>query len=437
MRRNSHWKHIVLTCLLVSLFISPFMPAAAPVAEDINLLIEDNEAVFIPLTATDDGLPDPPGMLTYVIVSLPQTGRLFDPGYGDILETPYVLLNENREVGYQPCSYIVQGTDSFGFYADDGGTDPNGVSNAAQVTLALDMSSSAAVGTGTFDNYYLFYTQYKNVRAQIFYYPDEIGPQYLTDLALDVTTIPPTTLSHCTIRLKETPLSSFGLIPAFQEDGWTLVYDANETITETGWHNFHFNTPFHYTGGSNNLLVEFAFHNDAKSGTNGRFRITNRTMPVFTSRVAYEYYDTTSPSTGHTSNKVPNLQIKGLANLPQPLSADLNLDCRVNMEDLQNMAGEWGSVLSLTSDLADDAVVDIADWAAFAQHWMERACGTCGGADFTGDGSVDLLDLETIAGEWLLTEAAGSADIDGDGAVGLGDLAELAGQWLRDGFIDN
>ena len=45
--------------------------------------------------------------------------------------------------------------------------------------------------------------------------------------------------------------------------------------------------------------------------------------------------------------------------------------------------------------------VETFDFAVFAAWWLENGCGDCGGADLTGDGVVDIDDLQTIAANWL------------------------------------
>ena len=47
-------------------------------------------------------------------------------------------------------------------------------------------------------------------------------------------------------------------------------------------------------------------------------------------------------------------------------------------------------------------------------------------ADITGDGTVDVLDLLQVLGQW---GAAGSADITGDGIVDVLDLLQVLGAW--------
>jgi hypothetical protein len=50
-----------------------------------------------------------------------------------------------------------------------------------------------------------------------------------------------------------------------------------------------------------------------------------------------------------------------------------------------------------------DAVgsVDMFDFALLAQQWMNTDCGTCDGADFTGDNNVTVDDLFILAANWL------------------------------------
>ena len=48
-----------------------------------------------------------------------------------------------------------------------------------------------------------------------------------------------------------------------------------------------------------------------------------------------------------------------------------------------------------------DLVVDMGDYSVVAKHWLNNDCGTCGGADLTGDGQVELIDLLDFTELWL------------------------------------
>ncbi len=93
--------------------------------------------VAVVLVAIDDGLPNPPGDLSFVITSLPQHGMLADPAAGAIGSVPYTLVGGGNVVQYTPSFYYA-GTDSFQFVANDGGTPPQGGdSNTATITVSV------------------------------------------------------------------------------------------------------------------------------------------------------------------------------------------------------------------------------------------------------------------------------------------------------------
>lgn len=54
-------------------------------------------------------------------------------------------------------------------------------------------------------------------------------------------------------------------------------------------------------------------------------------------------------------------------------SADMNLDCRVDLLELAEVLGEWGQTEDLIADLNDDGVVDIDDLLELAEGWLD--CG--------------------------------------------------------------
>jgi hypothetical protein len=65
-------------------------------------------------------------------------------------------------------------------------------------------------------------------------------------------------------------------------------------------------------------------------------------------------------------------------------------------------------IVPLAGDLDGDWDVDMQDFAMFAEQWGQVNCsegnGWCGGADLapeTPDGTVNVEDLEVMAGNWL------------------------------------
>jgi len=110
----------------------------APLARDIAFTAGQNSTRVVTLQADDDGLPDPPGALTFTIVSLPPHGRLEDAETGvAITKVPTSLADGVDQVVYRPDPDWL-GQDRFTFRAGDGGTAPlGGSSNAATVQIAV------------------------------------------------------------------------------------------------------------------------------------------------------------------------------------------------------------------------------------------------------------------------------------------------------------
>jgi peptidoglycan-N-acetylglucosamine deacetylase len=137
-----------------------YVPPVPPVAQDVNTSTLINTPVSITLVATDDGLPDPPGVLSYIIASLPGNGTLSDPCAGSINSVPYTLAGNGKQVIYTPATNY-GGVDSFTFKANDGGSLPDGGdSNIATVSITIRYSITATAGpngsispSGTFTKY--------------------------------------------------------------------------------------------------------------------------------------------------------------------------------------------------------------------------------------------------------------------------------------------
>jgi len=108
-----------------------------PTAHDGTAITDENTAVAITLLATDEGMPIPPGGMTYIVTSLPVHGFLADPGAGVIASVPYALVNGGEVVVYTPAMHYI-GADTFHFKANDGGTPPDGGdSNTATITVTM------------------------------------------------------------------------------------------------------------------------------------------------------------------------------------------------------------------------------------------------------------------------------------------------------------
>jgi uncharacterized protein YdeI (BOF family) len=176
-------------------------------------------------------------------------------------------------------------------------------------------STNVQIGTGTSSWGYPLYTFYEDARTQVIYRASEIaGSGPISALSLDVTTLPGQVMNNWTIRMKHTSLGSYSTY-AWEgpSSGWTTVYQANQSITTTGWVTFTFTTPFQYNG-VDNLMIDFSFNNSSWSSA-GASRYTSSSS----TRSIYYYTDsgwgdplnwsgTSSPSP-YGSTYVPNLQL--------------------------------------------------------------------------------------------------------------------------------
>ncbi|MCP3981128.1 MAG: hypothetical protein GY716_17660 [bacterium] len=106
-----------------------------PVAISKEVNTDTGTPVTIALDATDDGLPEDPGALTWTIVTLPADGYLEDLGAGSIVGVPHTLAGGGNQVLFVPTPGNTA-ADSFDFAVDDGGIAPEGGgSNIATVSV--------------------------------------------------------------------------------------------------------------------------------------------------------------------------------------------------------------------------------------------------------------------------------------------------------------
>jgi len=322
--------------------------ATPPTAYDDSVDAVSGTSEPITLNATDEGYPDPPGELSYIITSLPNHGRLTDPHSAEILTVPYTLANNGNSVGYWPCTYFA-GQDSFKFKADDSGEPPiGGESNQATITLNVDNNiyTTFEPSTNTYAQLPM-HTSYHDSRTQVIYLAGDIGEaKTLTDLALNIYQSPGQTLNNWTIRMKHTTLSKYVGYPEFETTGWTVVYQNNEPAPSSGWQNFHFQTPFEYNG-TDNLMIDFS-HNNTYATTNGYCFVSD----TGETRVVMQWSDSSHGdpldwgastfTTVYTASAVPNLKLIGT--IPaDPIAGDFEPDCDVDFKDFGILGLAWNS----------------------------------------------------------------------------------------------
>ncbi|MEO8428176.1 MAG: Calx-beta domain-containing protein, partial [Verrucomicrobiota bacterium] len=191
-----------------------------------NATIVDQQAVGN--VVNDDGLPGNVDRFEWTAIASPQTVN-------------------------QPFAVTVRATDAFNRPA----TNFSGTAALRGEIVYPD----ANVGDGELPWSEPLGTIYEDSRVQIIYLAGEVGaPRLITALAIHVTAVPALTLNRWTIRMKHTSLSRYGLTPAWERTGWTIVYQNNETLSATGWVNFQFTKPFDYNG-VDNLMIDVSFNN--------------------------------------------------------------------------------------------------------------------------------------------------------------------------------
>ena len=136
------------------------------------------------------------------------------------------------------------------------GVDFTGFSNCVTTTI----------GTEASDWSYPLNTDYHDSRTQVIYLASELGRSgTILTLSLDVTKATYETMESWTIRMKHTRMSEYDADNySLDADGWTVVYQNNESFVNEGWHKFEFQTPFEYNG-RDNLLVDFSQNNSSYS----------------------------------------------------------------------------------------------------------------------------------------------------------------------------
>ncbi len=137
---------------------------------------------------------------------------------------------------------------------------------------ATPIDPGTYVGAGDLSWDYPAQSYFMDARTQVLYPAALLGPARTLDhLALHVDQPPTCPLSHWTIRLRHTPLTAYPEAPAWETNGWTVVFQSNLVNAATGWVVFAFSQPFAYDG-VNSLMVDFSFNNSSYGPGNGRCR---------------------------------------------------------------------------------------------------------------------------------------------------------------------
>ena len=359
-----------------------------PTAISQSVTVHCQESKIITLGYLDDHLPNPPAAVTCTITSLPEHGTLNVPGADQIAAVPYTLSGTTVE--YVPC-YYYGGADSFSFKANDGGIAPTGGdSDIAIISIAVDNTLTADFGLdGTFGTNGAIDTRYYALRSQSLYLAEDVGGEkYLTDLAMKFTGVPSITIKQWTIRMQHTAMSQYNdIVGDLLTSGWNQVFQGDLTVSQTGWVNFHFDTPFYFDG-SSNLLIDFSFDNSEVSSQTGWYLCKeigcscNRVITIkssdlsHTSPLTWDFWDGGGSYWG--GDWLPGIKLIGLVP-DESITGDFNYSCSVNLPDMAILSGAWNSQKGQDSynpacdiSIPQDEKIDILDLQAFAENWLSE-----------------------------------------------------------------
>jgi hypothetical protein len=258
---------------------------------------------------------------------------------------------------------------------------------------AMDVDVGDASGEWEFP----MHAYYHDSRTQVIYLSSEIGSAgRITTVALNVKTLPTMNLGNWTIRMLHTPLTAYGESPEWESD-WTVVYQADETISSTGWVEFELSTPFEYNG-SDNLMVDFS-HNNIRYDDSGICYATDSGA----ARTVYYYSDShdgdpldwsdTSP-TPETSTMAPDIRF-GME--PSALLSILPANTGTFA------AGKWTGSITMETEAAGVVLLaEEADGHTGLSNPFHVAVWTSG-ADTDGDG---ILDYDEVLAGTSITDSS-------------------------------
>ena len=342
-----------------------------PIAANSLASTRQGVAVTITLNAYDECHPDPPGILTYIITSLPEHGKLSDPCEGVIYsnELPYTLIGNGNQVEYSPCVFYAGPDDSFSFKANDGGTAPDGGdSNIATVSIEVQMQSTPDPGV-------VYETDFEAGLPEGW----TIVDGYSDGKTWTSTNPGGQTHPEWTGTFMIVDSSWAGYNVNMDEELITHSIDCSyyQDVTLNFMHAFVYGSSFYdevgdvdvsVNGGAwQNVARYESYHNgleelDLSSIADGQADV----------KIRWRYYNTKYEYFWG----IDDVEIIA-ASLPQPMPGDFEPDCDVDFTDFAILASAWLSNSGQTHwnpacDISDpnDNVIDLFDLAVFTENWL-------------------------------------------------------------------
>ncbi len=362
---QSNEAHNALTINNVASMVANFrqsMSDSPPVANDSSEIVTVNTPQTIQVDAADEGLPDPPGVLDIIIVTLPSNGKIEDNN-GDIINgVPYTLPGNSSTVRYIPDGGFI-GTDYVQFKANDSVAD----SNIGTVTIDVltdiyvaDMDidpgftfegqwawGQPSGGGGSYGNPdptsgftglnvigYKLSGNYKKLRSI----------EWVTTPAMDCSDVTNTTLEFYRWLNVEQPLYDHAYIEVSNDaSSWVQIWENIAEITDSVWQKQSF---------------------DISTVADGEAAVYVR-WGMGTTDARWHY----------SGWNIDDITIKGVRTV-------------------------------FTGDIDGNNKVDALDFGILSSQWRNSGCvdpGRCNGADIIKDGTVDMYDLLAMINYWLDT----------------------------------
>jgi hypothetical protein len=373
--------------------------AQPPNANGQSLSMAPGGVLNLTLTGSDDGLPNPPGALTFYVDSLPSQ-LLVDLDTGAVIEPddlPYVPYNS----AYPNLSYVPmngwQGVDSFTFHVDDGGAPPDGgasslatveitVADGPEVVYTFPMDTDPGWSTegqwafgqptgGGGQHGYPDPTSGATGDTVMGYdlagdYANDLPEYALTTGSLDCSTLTDVELRFMRYLNVEQPLYDNAAIRVSVDGGiFSTIWENTIEITDSSW------TEVSYD------LSDLA---DGQSDVRIRWVM-----------------GTTDSSWQYSGWNIDDVQIIAVS-LSSGVPGDANGDGMVNADDILAVISAWGQCPpgDCPADVNGDGVVNTDDLLLVIANWGAAGTPRSGGSnpdvpdiDDSGDSGKPTIDV--------------------------------------------
>lgn len=443
----------------------PFPPSASSLSLETGI----GTPIQFTLEGEDDGLPNPPGALTYIIDSLPMmplrhvaTGKML--GAADL---PYVIEpGTDVTFSYEPSTFW-EGEDGFQWHADDGGLPPEGgASDSAMVvidvtdgpdviheftmdsdpnwTMLGDWSWGTPLGGGG-SNGNPDPTSGATGSSVVGYglagdYGNNMPERTLTTGILDCSTASDVQLRFMRWLNVDAPANDQASIRVSGNAGltWTEVWANSGAVTDDSWQTIEYDIS-DIADGSSSVRIRWVMGTTNGSGTYSGWNLDD---VLLLGDLPNDGIPGDLDGDGSVGVNDLLIVIQQWGSCPPPCPADINGDGTVGVDDLLFVIANWGmGGRSLPAPDAEALIERIVlEESAAEQHAKTSDLfindGVLSPVTSGGLFHVDMDYLQTNTGV-LEVELVGTTPIEAHDLVSINGIATLGGGLmvrLGDGF---